>query len=350
MNNNGTMNATTRCQHCGKRFRIDPNPAFLPCPPTEYEGRLTRCPACKKLFTIMLEDNCIEHPRSTYCFTGTDNPNWIDDVYAGTRRRRNPERDRWGLSPFAKSSEQKGTVPLTLPVVASSARPAGTSISNRIDDVYGRLPPIDEREYRTLVDGECVACAIGGFLGFGLLFLFLAAMLFLPLLPPELAVFATMITACTAAIIGARRQYRQATRLAPERIKKQLLDKQLRQWNRDRAQRRRAAAHNPALSFKAYMAESGQGLDQLQQFFGLPPLTIGALKLVASIGRLFFSPIDYPMWRAVKQGKMRNGDRIAIQIGILYVLHRWNKTSRKRQDMRDRAECIAEAMKRNNVR
>jgi hypothetical protein len=178
------------------------------------------------------------------------------------------------------------------------------------------------------------------------LFLVLAAMLFLPLLPPELAAFTIILTACVAAVIGSRRRYRQAARLAPERIKKQLLDKQLRQWNRDRAQRRGAEAYNSALSFKAYMAESGQGIDQLQQFFGLPPLTTGALKLAASIGRFLFSPIDYPMWRAVKQGKMRNGDRIAIQLGIMYLLHRWNKASRKRQDMKDQAEYLAEAMRR----
>jgi hypothetical protein len=67
------------------------------------------------------------------------------------------------------------------------------------------------------------------------------------------------------------------------------------------------------------------------------------------MGRIFWSPIDYPMWRAVKQGKMHNGDRIAIQLGILYLLHCWNKASQKRQDLKDQAENIAAAMKRKGL-
>jgi hypothetical protein len=87
----------------------------------------------------------------------------------------------------------------------------------------------------------------------------------------------------------------------------------------------------------------------MQSFLGLPPLVTGAVKLASLVGRIILSPIDYPMWRAVKQGKMRNGDRIAVQLGILFLLHRWNKASRKRQDMKDQAEYIAEAMKRRRL-
>jgi hypothetical protein len=60
-----------------------------------------------------------------------------------------------------------------------------------------------------------------------------------------------------------------------------------------------------------------------------------------------FSPIDYPMWRAVKQGKMNPWDRVAVHLAILYLLHRWSKASRKRQEMKDQAEYIAQAFRQN---
>ena len=64
MTTTSTTSATTRCTHCGKRFRIDPNPSFLPCPPSEYEGRLKRCPACHKLFTVKLENRSTKPQRA----------------------------------------------------------------------------------------------------------------------------------------------------------------------------------------------------------------------------------------------------------------------------------------------
>src|SRR5688572_10213847 len=57
MTNTNSTIATTRCQQCGKRFRIDANPGFLLCAPTEYEGRVKRCPACHELFTVKLDDD-----------------------------------------------------------------------------------------------------------------------------------------------------------------------------------------------------------------------------------------------------------------------------------------------------
>ncbi len=114
-------------------------------------------------------------------------------------------------------------------------------------------------------------------------------------------------------------------------------------------ERNGTASDNPALSFKAYLAESGVGIDHLQRTVGLPPLVTGVLKMASFAGRLLLSPIDYPMWRAVKQGKMNQWDRVAIQLGIVYLLHRWNKSSGKRQDMKDQADYIAEAMKRKGL-
>jgi hypothetical protein len=119
-------------------------------------------------------------------------------------------------------------------------------------------------------------------------------------------------------------------------------EEQLREPMREQ---KRDASGNPALSFKAYMAESGVGIGHLQEAVGLPPLVAGVLKITSRIGRLLLSPVDYPMWRAVKQGKMNQWDRVAIQLGIVYLLHRWNNASRKRQDMKDQAEYIAAAIK-----
>jgi hypothetical protein len=226
---NNMASATTRCEHCRKRFRIDPNPAFLPCPPADYEGRLKRCPACLKLFTIMLEDSSAVAPPSASVPGWISNPNWIDDIYAGTNRR--------------KRARQGSTTSIT-PLAATSHR----------DPQEKRTEPKRERE-------------------------------------------------------GAPR-------------------------------------YNSGLSFSAYMKESGEGIDDLKRLLGLPPLVTGALKTASFIGRLLLSPIDYPMWRAVQQGKMNQWDRVAIQLGTVYLLHRWSKASRKREDMTDQAKCVADAMKR----
>jgi hypothetical protein len=226
--------ATTRCQHCGKRFRIDPNPAFLPCPPTNYEGRLKRCPACLKLFTVKLEKSRTAASASVSAPGWITNPNWVDDIYAGTIRR--------------KTYTPNTSDPLVLPGKESSGRSSS-------DD-----------------------------------------------------------------------------------------------HSRDSARTRQSATTtNRDLSFKAYVSESGSGIDRIQRFFGLPPLVTGALKLASLAGRIMFSPIDYPMWRAVKQGKMNPWDRVAVQFGILYLLHRWSKASRKRQEMKDQAEYLAKSLERNGL-
>jgi hypothetical protein len=111
----------------------------------------------------------------------------------------------------------------------------------------------------------------------------------------------------------------------------------------------RAASENSALSFNAYMAESGVGIDHVQRAVGLPPLVTGVLKTASFFGRLLLSPVDYPMWRAVKQGKMSEWDRVAIKLGLVYLLHRWHKASRKRRDMKNQAQYVAEAIKRRSL-
>jgi hypothetical protein len=231
---NGTTMATTRCQHCDKRFRIDPNPSSVPCAPSEYEGQLKRCPACHKLFTVKLENRNTKAHAPLFLPTRIANAHWVDDVYAGTNRRRN--------------SRQSTSTQAALPAPKPPSRP---------------FP-----------------------------------------------------------------------------------DKQLSEPKRERNE---AASDNPALSFNAYMGESGAGIDHLQRAVGLPPLVTRVLKMISCIGRLLLSPIDYPMWRAVKQGKMNQWDRVAINLGIVYLLHSWNKSSRKHQDMRDQADYIAEAMKRKGL-
>jgi hypothetical protein len=230
MKTNNTASATTRCQHCRKRFRIDPNPAFLPCPPTDYEGRLKRCPACLKLFTIELEDAGAVSPARPNVAGWITNPNWVDDIYAGTRRRKTVERN----TPD--------------PVVLRGKEPSGRSSQDNRSRDSARQP-------------------------------------------------------------------------------------------------QRATTHGPDLSFKAYVSESDSGIDQMKRFVGLPPLVTGALKLAALAGCIMFSPIDYPMWRAVKQGKMNPWDRVAVHLGLLYLLHRWSKASRKRREMKEQAQYIAEAIK-----
>lgn len=231
MTTNGTTIATTRCQHCGKRFRIDPNPSSVPCAPWEYEGQLKRCPACHKLFTVKLESRSTKAHAPLCRPTRIANAHWVDDIYAGKNRRRNSRQ-------YAST---QAALPATIPV---------------------------SRPFRN------------------------------------------------------------------EELPKRMQG------------RKPAASNNPNLTFNAYMAESGAGIDHLRHAVGLPPLVSGALKTASFVGRLLLSPIDYPMWRAVKQGKMNQWDRVAIQLGIVYLLHRWNKSSRNRQDMKDQAEYIAAALKR----
>lgn len=320
--------ATTRCQHCGKRFRIDPNPAFLPCPPSEYEGRLKRCPVCHKLFTVKLDDGHQAQEAMIDWLNSGTNPNWVDDVYAGTNRRSKAQPD--------------AREPISLPATIPARRLAEMLQDNQIDDVYGNLPSIDERVFNDRLNTERATRTVGSFIAAGFVAFILAAILFSLLLPIDIAAPATLIVGLAIAIWVAR--YEKL--LGPARVIKRLRDEQLRKWIR---QRKRAANYDPTLSFKTYMAESGQGIDTLQKAVGLPPLVTGALKMASYAGQILFSPIDYPMWRAVKQGKMNEWDRVAVNLGIIYLLHRWHKASRKRQDMKDQAELIAQAMKRNGL-
>jgi hypothetical protein len=234
MKTNNTTSATTRCQHCHKRFRIDPNPAFLPYPPTDYEGRLKRCPACLKLFTIKLEESRTVAPAPANVPGWITNPNWVDDIYAGTCR------------------QKKYTYNTSAPIKPFGKEPSGRSSA-------------DDR-----------------------------------------------------------------SRASAKKLQ-------------------RDTTHGQDHSFMTYVSEGVSGIHDVQRFFGLPPLVTGALKLASLAGRMLFSPIDYPMWRAVKQGKMNPWDRVAVHLGILYLLHCWSIASRTRRDMKDQAEYIAEAMKRKNL-
>ncbi|HMO83407.1 MAG TPA: hypothetical protein PKC18_00655 [Lacipirellulaceae bacterium] len=103
------------------------------------------------------------------------------------------------------------------------------------------------------------------------------------------------------------------------------------------------------LSWGAYMAEAAADLDRLQQAVKLPPLAAAVLKATLLFGRLVISPLDYPLWRAVQQGRMSQGDRVVIQLVVAFLLFRWSRALRKRQDLKDQAEALAQALQHRST-
>jgi hypothetical protein len=96
------------------------------------------------------------------------------------------------------------------------------------------------------------------------------------------------------------------------------------------------------LTFAAYLAESRENIDRL----GLPPAIGWIIKTAITTANILLAPIDYPMWRQVKRGKMSPWTRTAVIFGIVYLLHRGSKAAQERQDMKEQAKYFAKAMQK----
>ena len=109
----------------------------------------------------------------------------------------------------------------------------------------------------------------------------------------------------------------------------------LERWLRERADFRQT---NPELSYEAYLAERGMGN---MSTTGRAVVGWLAMKHLGTVPCL----LDFQLWKAEKQGKMKKSTGWAIRLALID----WSRSRRLRQEederMRRQAEYVAEAMK-----